>query len=180
MKNFFKLVGLIAAAAIIVLAGCPTDPGGGGTGGPPAATDVTIYTLNGEGELEEYTGTGSEQTVTAEMYLPAGDDSPAPKSLGTIGSITADGKLTLNIPETVEDDSLFDGAVVGISGKIGYFDITPSLTLYAADGSSFIDTIIYTTTAGYIVGYSSRKGWNYWGDDDAAVTDISAYKWVIN
>jgi hypothetical protein len=104
-----------------------------------------------------------------------------PSDIGKIGSISADGKLTLNLPDTVQDDKLHD-FVERIKG--GYLSTTPGLYLFESsdpqnnalsimyfnkEGSTSIDDQTVTWT----------KGWNYF-KDTSLVTDTSSYKWVIN
>jgi hypothetical protein len=152
---------------------------------PPASSDATIYTLSGT-TFTEYKGNGKSQDVTAIFVGASENDKPI--SLGKIGTISADGKLTLdNLPVTVEDSKLHPvpSAYNPPSGaKIGVLGITPSIMLYSSDGNSSL-MIEYINKDGTITvngsNLSFKAGWNYIQSTNmTAVTDISSYKWVIS
>jgi hypothetical protein len=183
-QGLFMGIAVLLLAAIFTFTGCSDGSDDGGNGDtptpPPAVTGVTIYTLNGT-TLTPYTGTGSVQKVTAKMV----GESQA-SDLGEIGTISAAGKLTLNLPATVEDSKLTDlpasdGAPAGT--KQGKLDLSPQLQPYKSDGTNYF-RIQYFNKAGSVSAkgetLSFVAGWNYqeYGST-TLVTDISSCKWVI-
>jgi hypothetical protein len=175
--GLFIGIAVLLLSAIFTFTGCSDDSGddgGGGGGGtptpPPAVTSGTIYTLNGT-TFTEYTGTGTAQTVTAVFQ---GNGS---KDFGEVGTISADGKLTLKLPDTVSDDKLFD---FQDNCKMGQLHTRPFLYLYK-DASTRI-MIQYFNKSGSASGngqtMSWTAGWNYF-NGNTKVTDISGYKWVL-
>jgi hypothetical protein len=156
---------VVFAAAIFTLAGCSTDPKTETTNPPPVISGVQGYTYNGA-TFTPYTTTVA--TVTANMKDPDG-------SLGSIGTISA-GKLTLNLPATVDDSNLEYEETLDAS--YGMLSTTPALHL-VIDQTDYLD-IMYFNKQVSQGPYSYNKGWSYIKHaDNTVVTDVSSYKWVI-
>jgi hypothetical protein len=157
-----------------------TVTGGGGGGDNPAppqpVSGATIYTLSGT-TFTPYTGTGSPQTVMVKMRETE-QPQLQPFDLGDYATISAEGKLTLNLPDTVPDNKLFDFVD---DCKTGLLITSPNLELYRSDGSARID-IIYANKSGSITTddhtLSWEAGWNYFSHN-TPVNNISDCKWVI-
>jgi hypothetical protein len=178
MRSVLAGFAVLLMAAIFTLTGCPTDAADDDDP-PPAFTGVQVYTLSGT-TFTVYTGTGSEQAVTG--VVTAGGES-AENSIGTIGEISPAGKLTLELPTTVENSKL-SSANDTTGTKFGILLITPNLQLYRSDGTGNPLMIEYVNNRVTSDGKTLKKGWNYldidFGTNDMTViTDISSYKWVI-
>jgi hypothetical protein len=139
-------------------------------------TSVNLYTTDGS----LYTGTGTVQTVTGENSLPA--DSP---SLGTIGSISADGKLTLNLPANPPESALYDVTeYAGSALKEILLQTSPRLLL-AKSGYDYL-MVVYLDRNVSGQGISAAKGWHYMKNNESntssSVVDNptgNGYVWVI-
>jgi uncharacterized repeat protein (TIGR02543 family) len=155
-------------------------PQGGGAeslGQSYSVTGKQLYTTTEDG-MYEYHGTGIPQTVTGFMLNVGPDEdeeSPAPIAIGPIGSISADGKLTLNLGQ-VSDDKLFDFSVPGTNGvKVGLLGTLPELWLSASNESGAM--LAYLNKDINSAGVSAKQGWVLFGEDSAV--SISKYNWVI-
>jgi hypothetical protein len=152
------------------------NSGGGDTNDPPAgATGETLYTYNGKTGLGDvYQGNGAVQKINAMLSGP----NSSPTSIGEIGSISADGKLTLSIPATIDDSKLLpfgDGGVL-----VGGLATEPSL--YLAKGEDALEIMYFNQAFDYTISGTSlslKKGWNYVSGSGTVVTDTSGYKWGI-
>jgi hypothetical protein len=124
-------------------------------------------------------------TVTGILIEELGNN---PNSIGNIGSISADGKLTLNLP-SVEDGKLFqiggdDDIPEELKGfRYGMLVTTPALSLVNSNGDESLQLFYANKTpplqellAPFF--RNMPKGWSYLGNR-GIVTDLSSYKWVI-
>jgi uncharacterized repeat protein (TIGR02543 family) len=135
----------------------------------PQVNNGDLYTFTkADGVGGRYTG--GARTVTA--VLSAGDSGP---SLGTIGSISADGKLTLDLPVRIPEDELLP---LGDSGRLGGTLLSTPMLLLAKEKEEVL--LEYVNEDCILNGVSLKKGWNYIKyEPSELVTDISGYKWVI-
>ena len=172
---FWALLVMILAFGMTVV-GCDNDPK------EEKTTALQVYTLSGT-TFTEYAGSGSEQEVTGWIT-----DGPSEgSSLGKIGTISSDGKLTLELPSSIADNKLFELPQGYGDGKFAmarvFFGNGEKLELY---NSSDVNKIIIFT---YFSQNATANGWNYieteWGSGDnqiisqQVVTNISSHKWVI-
>jgi hypothetical protein len=189
MKNVLRLIGVIAIAAVIgfSMTACPEpepepDP-------TPQFTALQVYILE-NGVFTLFPGTGSEMDVTG---LLLGIDSQNEKSsIGKIGTVSKDGKLSFELPSSIADDKLFlvpnefggDGKTkFGMVGFVVSDDNYSKLELFNSSNSSYYVQFIYTNSSITANGKSFKKGWNYLEGNDQdgdAILDISSHKWVIN
>jgi hypothetical protein len=181
-----KRRGLLAGIAVLflaaVFAGC--DDGGGGGGGGNGGnentnTGLTIYKRDGS----VYTGTGTVQTVTATSY-GFGDEET---SLDAIGSISADGKLSITIPATIPDTKLFavpqsygDGTVKG-----AILGIITSSNLTLAPMYSDVSVVPMYFNKAFTASVNGenvemKKGYNYFVSDTETIPSISSCNWGIS
>jgi hypothetical protein len=180
-KSKFLIAGMLATVLAfgLALAGCnpESDPV------PDAKTisisGVQLYTTTGN----TYPGNGSVQTVTGTVFQGFSigssggqepeydfpDGSGQGHSIGTIGSISADGKLTLTLGELLNAD-LFDADRDGI--KYGMLITSPGLLFAKSPEDDLV--LVYINKDYTIDGQSVKKGWNFGGN-----TDTSGYKWII-
>jgi hypothetical protein len=175
-KRGFSILVLVFG---LVLMGCPTEeePGGGPDSPPPTSfTDVQLYTLSGT-TFAAYSGNNSIQTVAGFMEM----NSSRSDSIGPIGSISVDGKLTLNLPDSVADAYLYDFSPADGEVKGGALVTSPALSLRRSDGvallTGYFNKAGSVTPNGQLIPFT--KGWNYFINGFYPVTDLSAYKWVI-
>jgi hypothetical protein len=142
-----------------------TKNDGGNTGGPSKVTGEQVYVdFNG---TTPYSGTA--QDVTGTIH---GNGS---HELGKVGTISADGKLTLTLPATVDEEKLAsyeDAKSGGLSMYVG------ETNLRLAKSQNQNDWLSFAYTNKDVAGF--KKGWNYqvWGGG-SPITDISGYKWVV-
>ena len=139
----------------------------------PQFVDVDLFTLEGS-ILNPYSGKGTSQAVIG--WLSSDDEDS--NLLGEIGSISADGKLTLELPDTVNENLLFPGGLI----KYAYLNTDPYLRLYNKDNTAITLVIAYYTQGFSNYGATVKKGWNFIigeGSPPAIITDFSNYSWVI-
>ena len=176
-KKFW--LGMLAAvlAAGLVLGGCKTDEESDPINLPPTVIDVQLYTMSWNEDqivFTQYTGTGATQTVTGKIQRRSGEAS----SIGTIGTISADGKLTLNIPASIEEGMLMDiSEEAGIAGlKQGILEMAPHL--YPVNDRGDYIIFGYFNRSGTFEDISFYRGWNYIGEE-GVLSNIDGFRWII-
>ena len=133
----------------------------GGGGNPPLkVTGAQVYTLSGT-TFTEYAGSGSEQEVTGWIT-----DGPSEgSSLGKIGTISSDGKLTLELPSSIADNKLFELPQGYGDGKFAMarvlFGHGEKLELYNSSDVNKIVIFTYFPQNATANGMSVKNGWNY-------------------
>jgi hypothetical protein len=137
------------------------DDDGGGSGGV-SAKGVQLYNPDGS----EYTGTGSVQDVNG-ILTPMGGSGTS--DIGKIGTISPDGKLTLDLPATVADDKLFTEE--GIDLKLG---VLSNFRLKKGEDSEAYITYFNKDFSEQSI--TLKKGWNYF-TGNSTITDVTGYKW---
>ena len=143
---------------------------GNGNNPPTQPTVFTLYTF-AEGIFIPYSGSGSEQNVTGTFLVTSG-------SLDNVGTISADGKLTLNFPASVADNMLRDAYGDAVPGlRFGILKISPELEFVNGNGDSL--SVEYYNKAFSSYGNSFMPGWNYVGENFTPVTNTNGYRWVI-
>ncbi|MDR2741354.1 MAG: hypothetical protein LBB98_04280, partial [Treponema sp.] len=184
-KSKFLIAGMAALALSFgsVLAGCDNGTPSDGDPQTISISEVQLYTTTGNA----YPGSGTVQTVTGTVFqsfsVPVGgspaeqepeynfhDGSGQGHSIGTIGSISADGKLTLTLGE-LSDADLFDAGMDGV--KYGMLVTSPGLLFAKSHEDDLV--LVYINKDYTIDGQSVKKGWDFGGN-----TDTSGYKWVID
>ncbi|MDR2485370.1 MAG: hypothetical protein LBD55_08245 [Treponema sp.] len=156
---------------------------GNGGGGPFSVTGAPIYTATGSENNYSigaaYTGTGVEQPITAMSVKP--DNSTI--SIGNIGSISADGKLTVSLPANPPENALFDTpAQWGVSIKMLRLSTNPRIALTKGGDDSV--GLIYADrdTPGNSNFPALKKGWQYITFYTSTVIPdpiAAGYKWVL-
>ena len=151
--------------------------------GGPKVTGAQVYTYDyDDDEYTAFAGTGTAMDVKC-FIIGFSDDSSY--DLGTIGTISGDGKLTLELPSTIADDKLFPVPnEYGGNGKVGMVHLDVSDGAYRVvlkndSGGVFIE---YFDSAINVMGLSVKKGWNYFHareNDFTIISDISNFKWVF-
>jgi hypothetical protein len=203
-RNVFWL-GMLAMVLTFGMTAVGCDDGSGGdpeTGGnsggnsgsgsnPPLnVTGAQVYTYDDDGDSERtytaFAGTGTAMDVKAFTlsFIP-NDDSFY--DLGIIGTISGDGKLTLELPSTIADDKLFPMTdESGGNVKVGWVNLDVSDGAYelGLENDSGGVIIEYFDRDINSTGYSVKKGWNYfvltnYDDPPQIISDISNFKWVI-
>jgi hypothetical protein len=155
-------------------------------GHPDPITGLQVYTFNGT--FSEFSGTGSELEVTGLVT-----DGPSHgSSLGKIGKISGDGKLSLELPNTIADDKLFliptefggDGTtkfcMVNFIVSGGTYN---KLYLYNSSNTNRDVIFQYFDRDISVNGLTAKKGWNYIEHENFTnqqiITNISTHRWVI-
>jgi hypothetical protein len=127
----------------------------------------------------EYTGSGTIQIVNGSLspnyeydeYY--GDSYTERSTLGKIGEISSDGKLTLEIPEIIPDNFLFSG---DDSYKYGFLEISPDISLTSGNISLML---LYTDVDFSWGGLNIKKGWNYMDFKNfQIITNLTEFKWT--
>jgi hypothetical protein len=165
------------------MTGCPTN---GGDDDDGTIKDAKMYTVDG-GKIVEYKGDGTKVDLTG--YLSGGGDDEEPLD-NPVGSISAEGKLTLNIPATIADGKLVDAGVGGL--KYAFLDVGnhPTgiyLTLVKANAGDDFDDAPEVSMGYYNKDYSSdegsvKKGWSYSAYIDGertALKNLDGCIWVL-
>lgn len=93
------------------------------------------------------------------------------KDIGEIGTITADGALELNIPETIPDEQLDTQEGTDVLG--GTLTMTPGIFPWASDEDMMVLVYVNADFGEY------KQGWNYANMSHKMVPDTEGYKWVI-
>lgn len=178
MKNQKNWLGILAITLIfgLVVLGCVK--GKSNSGNARISRGVQLYNPVGTA----YTGNGALQVVNGWTDFNVGD-------LGKIGEISPDGKLTLELPDTIPDNFLID---IGEGFKWYLLETSPSITLandntalmllYSDSDFSGYDFYNNDFSGDFFFGESSvnlKKGWNYLDNDSLEViTDLTGYKWI--
>lgn len=156
----------------LVLVGCDNGGGEEEEDSAPSVSGAALYTFNGS-EFAAYPGSSAAQSVKGKF---AADE----EDFGVIGSISADGKLTLSLPPTVPDSKLEEFPLSDDPAlKMGQLSTTPYLFLMNESSDGLF--LMYFNKAGSAMNITWKKGWNYASiaNGISIVTDISGYKWVI-
>ena len=184
-KVLWGMFGLLLTFALI-LTGCGDGGGGdddGNGGGSFSISGVPVYTATAGGDRTynigaQYSGPALE--LTGKSIGP----NNSTISIGNIGSISADGKLTLNLPANPPENDLVDATEwLGISAKLLVLETDPHVFL--SKGGQGGVTLIYAdrnTPPGNNNFPALKQGWQYMtGDGTALISDplANGYKWVI-
>ncbi|MDR2485728.1 MAG: hypothetical protein LBD55_10065 [Treponema sp.] len=114
--------GLLLAFAMI-LTGCGDGGGGDDGGGSLSVTGEPVYTAEYSGSNKYYI-TGPRYSGQEYQLIGKNGSNSSSISIGNIGSLSADGALTLNLPADPPANALFDApAQWGISAKLLDLDI---------------------------------------------------------
>jgi hypothetical protein len=185
--NMNKKLGFAVVAIVfifgLILAGCADSKGDSAA---LTVKGVQVYTLS-SGTFQEYAAPVTTLTVTGMLTaegLRSVNEDDGEYSIGNIGTISADGKLTLNLPSKVEDGKLFllfsddkeDIPEEAYGFRFGRLVTTPYLSLVNSDGEDTLQLEYLNKTLSFDLW---TKGWVYLGRR-GIITDLSSYKWVIN
>ena len=182
MKNLVKLLGIIALMAIIGFSFTACDNGSG----------VDDGSVNVEGVAFMYNGALYTGGAIASLEGFVGEfdhfEAEPTNSIGIVGSVSADNKLTLNLPADIADSKLIN------FGDIKYGVLSVKSDDYLVDdfGGTVLITkgsnqalLMYSNQDITLSGYSAKKGWNYLtpgsytGAIDALITDLTGWTYDI-
>ena len=164
----------------ITVTGGGNGNGGGGSfsiSGEPIYRSVINGTNLNSGE--RYSGQKLELTGKNTVNSSA-------TSIENVGSISADGKLTLNLPADPPANALADASTMGVSAKLFVLYTSPS-RVFLANGTTYLVYLIYAdqdASASNILP-ALKKGWQYIKiPANGAATNIAdpigeGYKWVV-
>jgi hypothetical protein len=183
MKNFHKfqsapLAVISALALVFALASCDSDDSTGGGGGI-SVKDIPLKTSSGG----DYSGTGIEQTLTGKIAVFI-DRMPVYYNIGSIGKISADGKLTLNLPDSIPDNKLYTPEEMSATLKAGSLETIPYIYPVVKDGEDsyiimYMNKDYIYTPAGKTMAF--KKGWNFVRYSAFEVTtDTEDMMWFID
>lgn len=126
---------------------------------PGKVTDEDIYTLSSNAE-ELYEG----EEISIQGFLDG-------KEIGEIGKITANGKLTLDLPEEVTDDLLT--AREGTDVKGGTLTTEPEIHPWKSADDMMVLVYVNAPMGDY------QTGWNYANMNHEMVPSTEGYTWVV-
>lgn len=129
------------------------------TASRPGLVSDTIYTHRSNGE-NVYSG----DAISINGSING-------KDIGKIGTITADGTLELNIPETIPDEQLDTQEGTDVLG--GTLTMTPGIFPWESDEDMMVLVYVNADFGEY------KQGWNYANMSHNMVPDTEGYKWVI-
>ena len=189
MKNTIKLFGIIALVVVMVFTACGgggNGSGGGGGNGPGGGGgDEGVDFLYGG---VPYTG---GEIASLEGFVGDIDGFPKAdpdKSIGNVGSVSADNRLILNLPANIADINLVD--LVGI--RYGVLSVVS--TNFSTDNfggtvliskDSDLAMLMYVNQDVIVDGKNLKQGWNYVtpgsspGKINALITDLSGWTFEI-
>lgn len=128
-------------------------------GAPGQVDKELVYTLKSQGEAV-YSG----EPLMVYGFIDG-------REMGEIGSITADGKLTLHLPERMPDELLT--VREGIAVKGGTLTTKPELHPYQNSHDMMVLVYVSAPMGDY------QTGWNYANMKHEMVPDMRGYRWVI-
>ena len=173
-KNIFS--GILATALVFVMssvafAGGATENEVGGS--TFSFNSVQLYRATGRA----YPGDGGVEQV--EGYMNCSGSAYDGPSIGNIGLVSVDGKLTLTLPESI-DDSKLEARGNNPNEKIGILATFPPIELCLRTDLSRGTMLVYANGNFSWMGIQLRKGWNLISSDDRVITNINDYVWVYS
>lgn len=130
------------------------------TGAPGQVAEAPVYTLESHGETA-YSG----EALTVYGFIDG-------REMGEVGDISADGKLTLRLPERMPDELLT--VREGMEVKGGTLTTKPELHPYRSEQDMMVLVYVSAPLWDY------RTGWNYANMRHEMVPDTQGYRWVVS
>ena len=126
---------------------------------PGKVTDADIYTLSSNIK-QLYAG----EEISIQGFLDG-------KQIGEIGKITADGKLTLDLPEKVADDLLTSREGTNVKG--GTLTTKPEIHPWKSADDIMVLVYVNAPMGDY------QTGWNYANMKHEMVPSTEGYTWIV-
>lgn len=126
---------------------------------PGKVADADIYTVSSNGE-KLYEG----EETPIQGFIDG-------KAIGEIGKITKDGKLTLDVPEEVEDNLLTSREGTDVKG--GTLTTTPEIHPWKSNEDMMVLVYVNAPMGDY------QTGWNYANMNHEMVPSTEGYTWVV-
>lgn len=171
-KCFFTGIAAFALVFGLMFTGCGDDPSGAPPGGD-GGLGLTDNTAEGHD--------GVARTISGTFYFDYEfAEDPPPKPLeGTLGTIAADGTVTVNLPGTVANSNLFNTGDENL--KKGCIKLTTDngKTLVLKKDTNIVAIMYFSTE---VEDMNIVRGWNYYLPSDVATitgTQLAACRWAL-
>lgn len=172
MKRKVITIAAVLSMATMMLAGCGTSNNSTTTASSEANSAAETEVVSRAGLVSDtiYThSSNGEKVYSGDAVSISGSING--KDIGEIGTITADGTLELNIPETIPDEQLDTQEGTNVLG--GTLTMTPGIFPWASDEDMMVLVYVNADFGEY------KQGWNYANMSHNMVPDTEGYKWVI-
>ncbi len=172
MKRKVITITAVLSMATIMLGGCGASNNSTTAGSSKATNEAETKAASRPGLVSDtiYTHSSNGENVYSGDAISI-NGSINGKDIGKIGTITADGTLELNIPETIPDEQLDTQEGTDVLG--GTLTMTPGIFPWLSDEDMMVLVYVNADFGEY------KQGWNYANMSHNMVPDTEGYKWVI-